>query len=392
MSLDEEAARRITDWLITEARLLDDGQALIEGYCSRLVRAGLPLARANVAQRFANPLLAAWGVIWTLEETRAYTVPHDVLGTGAYKGGPFDYVRSQRRPLHKSLLNLDPVSDHAVYLDLAEGGGTDLYALPLTYSDGSVHGSTFVADAAEGFREADIALIQATRHALAAAMEPVTLRRSTLSLLTSYLGAGPAQAVSEGSIRRGEQSRLEAVVMMSDLRGFTEASETWSESDLLEALNGYFDLVVQAVRGQRGEVLKFMGDGILSIFPVAGHAERRPQAEHALAAARRSLADLRRLNQERRAAGAPPLAMGIGLTLGPVVYGNIGSPERLDFTVLGSAVNLASRLQEVCRELEEPVIASQAVAKALETRLSALGSTSLRGVSGAVEIFGLGED
>jgi len=383
------SADDITNWLISEGRELGDGVAIVEGYSARLVEAGVPLSRANIAQRFANPLLVAWGVIWTPEETSQYDVTHQMLETSSYVGSPFEYVHTNLKPLHKSLVGLDPDLDHSSYLELAEAGGTDLYAMLLTYGDGSQNGCTFVTDSSNGFQGEHIALIQRTGVGLACALEPVTMRKSTESLLRTYIGDGPARAVCNGTIQRGESSVVEAVVVFTDLRGFTTKSETWKEEDLIEALNGYFDAVVQAVIDNGGDVLKFMGDGILSIFTIDENKSREAQCRRAIDAVRASVSSLEGLNKDRRKEGLEALAMGTGINVGSVTYGNIGSPGRLDFTVLGPAVNIASRVQDLCKSLDETALATEPVALSLPGTFEDRGHHSLRGVSEPIKLFAI---
>lgn len=379
----------INSWLISEGRILGDAEAIVEGYSSRLVEAGVPLSRANIASRFANPLLVAWGVIWTPEGTTEYDVTHAMLDTGAYVGSPFHTVLTSGKPLHKSLIDLDEKTEHSSYLEFAENGGTDLFANFLEYGDGTKNGCTFVSNSPDGFSNEHMELIQGTRHGLASAIEPITMRKSTNSLLRTYIGDGPASAVKQGTIMRGEHAGLEAVVMFTDLRGFTAKSELWSETKLLDALNGYFDVVVQAVEEHGGDVLKFMGDGILSIFPIEDPSLFQSQCHKAVKAARIALTGLNELNHERGKSNEEPLAMGIGINVGSVTYGNIGSPARLDFTVLGTAVNVASRVQDLCKELDEPVLATEKVAKCLTSSFNSLGRHSVRGVAEPIEVFGL---
>ena len=243
MSADDE----LKDWLIGPGRLSGDGVAIAEGCARRLAAAGVPLSRARFAQRLANPLLSAWGIIWTPEETTEYTVAREILETGAWLGSPFQQVVTDRSMLHKSLIGLDPDRDHITYHELAAAGGTDFFAMALEYGDGSAQGCSFVTADPGGFAPAHIDLIAGTRHALAAAFEPVAMRRSSESLLRTYLGEGPAKAVIEGTIRRGEHLGLDAVVMFSDLRDFTAKSESWSDTALLRALDGYFEAVVRSV-------------------------------------------------------------------------------------------------------------------------------------------------
>lgn len=382
-------ADEITGWLISEGRILGDGAAVVAAYASRLVNAGVPLSRMNISQRFANPLLIAWGVIWTPEGCEEYDVTHAMLDTDSYIGSPVEYVLVNEKPLHKSLAALDPDTSHSSYLELAVSGGKDFYGSFLEYGDGFNNVCTFVTNDSQGFTPEHIKLFHNTRHGLASAMEPVTMRRSTESLLRAYIGHGPARAVCEGTIKRGEHESLNAVVMFTDLRGFTAKSEKWDDTRLLEALNGYFDVVVQSVEEHGGDVLKFMGDGILSIFKIDDEMSLQAQCKKAAGAARTALAELDKLNKTRATASEESLAMGIGINVGSVTYGNIGSPGRLDFTVLGSAVNVASRVQDLCKIIEEPVLATKEVATHCKDAFMNQGNHFVSGVDEPIEVFSL---
>ncbi|MYK59921.1 MAG: adenylate/guanylate cyclase domain-containing protein [Rhodospirillaceae bacterium] len=385
MSADDE----LKDWLIGPGRLSGDGVAIAEGYVRRLAAAGVPLSRARFAQRLANPLLSAWGIIWTPEETTEYTVAREILETGAWLGSPFQQVVTDRSMLHKSLIGLDPDRDHITYHELAAAGGTDFFAMALEYGDGSAQGCSFVTADSGGFAPAHIDLIADTRHALAAAFEPVAMRRSSESLLRTYLGEGPAKAVIEGTIRRGEHLGLDAVVMFSDLRDFTAKSESWSDTALLSALDGYFEAVVRSVHAHGGDVLKFIGDGVLALFPVDGGDDHPNRCRDALKAAAAATEALGALNVRRRGDGLEPLAAGIGIHLGAVIFGNIGSPDRLDFTVIAPTVNVASRVQELCKPLGESVLVTSAVAERSGETLRSLGVHPVKGLAAPIEVFGL---
>jgi adenylate cyclase len=373
---------QISRWLIGEARLSLDPLRLISGFCERLVGQGVPLWRLRAGQRLANPLASAWGVIWTRDGagTHEYLVPRATLATGAYYGSPFQYVVERRQTFRRRLQDLDPERDHAVLHEMAAAGGTDYLAVPLEYGDGSVQGLSLVSDG-EGFADAHLDLIERLRQPLAAALEPTAMRRSSASLLRTFLGDGPAEAVLAGAISRGDRRHIEAAILFCDLRGFTQLSERLGEADLFTALDRYFEAVVEAVRGEGGDVLKFLGDGVLAIFPVeaaGGRAAACAAALRAVGQARKRLA---------RAESAGPLAFVATLHVGEVAYGNIGSPERLDFTVLGPAVNLVSRLEGLAKELDQPLLCSAAFAGALDLPLASLGHFALKGVAEPEEIF-----
>ncbi|WP_306115576.1 MULTISPECIES: adenylate/guanylate cyclase domain-containing protein [unclassified Roseovarius] len=382
-----EHLAKLTNWMINDGRRSGDPVKVVSHFCASLIDAGVPLWRANIGQRFANPLLIAWGVVWKPEETETYDVTHEVTLTDSYVGSSFEYILENRKPLHKSLRQLDPKTDHISYLEFAEQGGTDYYATLLYYGDESLHGCTFVTQDPNGFLPQHLEMIEAALPALSCALEPVTMRKSSKGLLRTYLGDGPSEAVWNGTIKRGERTTIEAVVMFCDLRGFTAMSDNATEEQVFEALNGYFDLVVQSVEDHGGDVLKFMGDGILSIFPISDHVGRAEQCRNAARAAQDSLAGLDALNVNRKEAGLPPLDFGVGINVGQVSYGNIGSPGRLDFTVLGGAVNVASRIEGLTKTAGHQILATSAVADAAPELFSSCGPHAIRGLADPMELF-----
>lgn len=386
-----DSVAQLTNWMITEGRQSGDPVKVVSHFCSSLIKAGVPLWRVNIGQRFANPLLIAWGVVWTPDGTESYDVTHETMLTDGYVGSSFEYILEHRKPLHKSLRQLDSKTEHSSYLEFAEQGGTDYYATLLYYGDGSLHGCTFVTQAPEGFSPLHLKLIEDALPALSSALEPVTMRKSSKGLLRTYLGDGPSDSVWNGRIKRGERTTLEAVVMFSDLRGFTALSDSAPEEEVFDALSGYFDLVVQSVEENGGDVLKFMGDGILSIFTIATQADRADRCRKAAYAAQSVLAGLTALNCSRAEAGKPALGVGIGINAGQVSYGNIGSPGRLDFTVLGGAVNVASRIEGLTKSIGRRVLATSVVAGASDDLFASCGFHDIRGVAHPIELFALVE-
>jgi adenylate cyclase len=379
---DDDRVAELARWLIAEARLRLAPLELIDRFCRQLVELGVPLWRLRAGQRLANPLASAWGVIWTRDgsDTHEYVVARTTLSTGAYYGSPFQHVIERRQSFRRRLLDLRE-RDHQVLHEMAAAGGTDYLAVPLEYGDGSVQGLSLVSDGKDGFADCHLELIERLRQPLAAALEPTAMRRSSASLLRTFLGDGPADAVLAGAIKRGDRRHIDAAILFCDLRGFTTMSERLDEAGLFAALDRYFEAVVEAVRGGGGDVLKFLGDGVLAIFPVeASRTDACRAALQAVAAARERLVGA-------MAADGTPLAFIATLHIGRVVYGNIGSPDRLDFTVLGPTVNLVSRLEGLAKELDRPLLCSAAFAAALDMPLASLGRFALKGVAEPEEVF-----
>jgi adenylate cyclase len=370
----------LATWLVTTARVALSPVEIVAQSCERLVAAGIPLWRVRVGQRLTNPLIGAWGVIWMRGVgAEEYTVPRGVLATSSFAGSPFEHVIKTRTPFSRSLRDLDPARDHPVLFELAADGSTDYLALPSIYGDGSVQGVAFTTDAPGGFSQAAIALIEEISPFFAAALEPTAMRRSTESLLRTYLGDDPAQRIADGAIRRGDQVAIDAAVLLTDLRGYTLLSEQLPPHELLERLTEYQEIVVAAVRGEGGDVLKFIGDGVLAMFPVddGGRNKACGRARRALEAA------LLRAGQTR-------LNFVGCLHAGSVIYGNIGSPDRLDFTVVGPTVNLVSRLEAVAKKMNATAVCSQTVAACFPANTTRqLGTFTLPGISDAQAIFEL---
>ncbi|MCB5176921.1 adenylate/guanylate cyclase domain-containing protein [Microvirga lenta] len=368
-------------WLAGPARTALAPAAIVTEYCERLLTAGVPLWRVRVGQRLANPLIGVWGVKWVRGAgAEAYTVPHRILATRSYTGSPFEHVNKTRASFRRSLRHLDPALDHHVLLEVAAEGGTDYLAIPIIYGDGSVQGASFTTDGLRDFSPEEVVLIEELGPFLAAALEPAAMRRSSESLLQTYLGEGPAKRVAAGAIRRGDCFEIEAAVLLTDLRGYTTLSQQLPPDQVLDHLDRYLEVVVGAVRAEGGDVLKFIGDGILSIFSVeeSGRAEATQQACRALDAA------LARAHEEG------DLQFVACLHIGPVTYGNIGSPDRLDFTVVGPTVNLVSRLEAFAKSTGNVAVCSREVAALLPSAAThALGAFALKGVPDEQMIFSL---
>lgn len=370
--------RHIAEWLIGPARQHCSPEEIVTGLIGRLVDAGIPVLRARIGQRVANPMIGAWGVIWTRDGgAELYSVPRGILATPAYHGSPFAHVIETRTSFRHSLEQLDSSRAHTVLLEQAAAGGTDYIALPIEFGDGSVQSGAFTMDRLGGYTEQEVMLIEGLAPAIAAALEPAAMRHSMTSLLEVYLGAGPAGRVTGGAFYRGHTTEIDAAVLVTDLRNFTGLSERLPPTDLLDRLGAYFEAVVDAVRSEGGDVLKFVGDGVLSVFP----AEANGRKDACLRAAR----SIVRAFGQPAAGGTPFVA---ALHAGPVVYGNIGSLDRLDFTVVGPTVNYVSRLEMIAKQLDRKAVCSADVAALLPADMVRdLGQHLLKGFAEEQRVF-----
>jgi adenylate cyclase len=397
--METRVKTEISEWIVRAALAGTNEVEIIVGVCQRLSSAGVSLVRSSVATNLLDPTIDARLVRWirgqgALEE--AVTRTDDPQAIEDWTRSPFFFLIESRRPSLRRRLDatyrrgefplLDGFRDQGVtdYMAFAERVGETVL---LGEGEGMV--SSWTTDAPAGFSEAQVEMLAGIMPALTLAFMLRTTNRAARTLLTTYLGSDAAERVLAGNIVRGRAQAIHAVVWFSDLIGFTRISDTVSPDVVLALLNDYAEAQVEEIEAHGGHVLKFMGDGILAIFR---DDDTTPACKRALDAA----ADLRRriaaLNERRQAAGLPVTDTHLALHVGELLYGNLGSPRRLDFTVLGSAVNEAARIGSLCSSLEQTVIVSWAFAEAAgEARslLVSLGRYVMKGIARPQELFTL---
>jgi adenylate cyclase len=380
----------VADWLQREGRLLRTPIAFIEQLMNRVQAAGLPLWRMYVGLQLIHPQLQAMGYLWKRgEPVEAIARAYGIQLTPAYIGSPLKQVRDTGQPVRYRLDGL--TGDHHMVLhEVREGGGTDYFSLPMHIRrDGPMPVVAFATDTMEGFSEADIDDLTRLVDLMGAVTE-MHIEESVANTVTdTYLGRQIGQRVLNGAIRRGEGEEIRAVLWFSDLRDFTGLNERLPPDRVLELLNNYFQLVGDALASHGGEILKFIGDGIMGYFPAEDALFMPMVTAAALDAARKLIADADAANEARATAGAEPIRFGIGLHVGTVTFGNVGTENRLDFTVIGSAVNRASRLEGLTKALGVRVCASAEFKEDCPRPMKSLGKHRLRGVREPVEIFTL---
>jgi len=384
------AAAAITDWLLgSEARQLPSGPAVLKELCLRLNTAGLPLARASFHVRTLHPQLFGIGYYWHRgqDDIDVFRARHGVRDTDIYKQSPIRLIFEREVDEIRQSLDLpDEAFAFPRYAEIKAEGMTDYLCLPLTFSDGKTHVATWSTDAKGGFTDDHVALIKAVLPIFSFLIEIHLNRRIAINLLNTYVGHQAGERILAGQITRGSGETIPAAIWFSDLRGFTALSEKHGRDELLSLLNQAFDCLTTPVTERGGEILKFIGDALLAIFPLSDENACRQAFEAAIDAQ----TSLVQLNAERAATGAPPLKAGIALHVGEVMYGNIGSATRLDFTVIGPAVNLASRIEGLCRDLGADILLSSTMAERLwdDVGLESLGRHRLKGIEHDAEIFG----
>jgi adenylate cyclase len=380
----------LLDWLIGDARQLPDGPALLAQLCERLLGQGLPLARASFHVRVLHPQLFGMGFYWQrgAEQIRVFRAEHGVERTDLYQRSPMRVLFEGAGAVRQRLDLPDVEFPFPLFEELRQQGLTDYVALPVTFSDGKIHGTTWSSDRPGGFDSDELAQIEDLLPLFGLLLEIHLDRRIAITLLDTYVGHHAGERILAGQITRGSGATVAAALWYCDLRGFTALSERLGRDALLACLNDYFDCMAGAVERQGGEILKFIGDAMLAIFPLAGEDACR----RALEAAREARDAMAGLNAKRRARGEEALAFGIALHVGKVMYGNIGAANRLDFTVVGPAVNLTTRIERLCRSLERDLLLSEAFACGCTSwPLRSLGRHHLQGIARPVEVFTLAE-
>ncbi len=390
---DMDAALRADDeiaaWLIDEAWCLDGTAALIEALGERFVAGGIPLWRLNYLMTTLHPSLLGSRYLWRRGGTGVETLdaPRAVIESDEYLRSPIPSVVDNRTTLRRRLVGPKAKLDFPLLIEIRDDGGTDYLCVPVEFSDGHINTVSVTSDAAEGFRRHDLDHMYALLPLFARIVEVHAVRRLAADLLDVYVGHDAGRRILKGQIGRGDGQTIRAAIWTCDLRGFTPLADTMAGDTLIAILNDYFDRMVAPIESRGGEVLKFIGDSVLAMFPVLDGRAAAAVCGAALDAALEAAAGMAELNRARRAAEAPVLRFGLGLHLGDVIYGNIGAASRLDFTVIGPAVNLVNRLEHLSRELDRPIIASAAVASCLPGRLESLGTHELRGVREPHEVF-----
>jgi adenylate cyclase len=365
-------------WLLAAADEKPSIDRLFVRFCAELERRGLPIWRAVLGLEILHPEISGSLVVWTADDVEVRRATRAVLKrSDEYQLSPTRIVdetdRAFRRKLHA------PCPDIPLLEDLRLAGATEYVLHPLPFLDRSRTATMgFTTRRPGGFTaEEDAALVEAMR-LFSPYAEREVLSRIAVDLMETYVGARTGRRVIEGLIERGSSEIIEAAIWHADLRSFTRLSETRPTAEVIERLNAWLDPMVSAIQEHDGEVLKFIGDAVLAIFPT-GPARTRAQACRDALAAARAFVD------------GPPgdLDYGLALHAGEVAYGNIGAARRLDFTVIGPAVNRAARLQDVAKALSRRVVISRAFAELVEAPLVELGRFELRGIERPQRVFGL---
>jgi adenylate cyclase len=378
--------QRVFDWLVDGAPGCGDAVKVISKLLPDLVAAGVPVDRFTAAVKSLHPHVFARAFAW--EPGQAVKV-HE--WTWADTARP-EYAASVIKKLYDTPVEVrvQLEREQTQYLDinaLKAQGFTDYVALPLRFMSGVSNFTAYATRRVGGFSEADLDALRLVTRALSRVAETLVLMRNAVNLLNTYVGRDAGERILKGHIQRGETESIQCVIWFSDLRGFTSLSGERTPMEIITVLNQLFDCQVPAIEANGGQVLKFIGDGMLAIFPLDAQVTAKAAGDKAVDATVKAFAALEALNLKRAAEQQPTLRFGVALHVGEVAYGNIGGANRLDFTAIGTAVNVASRIEGLTGKLEKRVLVSEALVKELSAPARFAGEFELKGVAQKQKVF-----
>jgi len=383
---EELNVQPIVDWLDHGAPPARLPQDVLLHLARRLGGIGISLYRVAVFVRTLHPNVIGRAFIWNADrdQVEVTSAEHGIQDTDQYLRSPVRVVYTEHVEVRRRLCDTACPNDFPILSELRSEGATDFLALPLHFLNDEVHAASFATRRPGGFGGAELAALRRVLPPLTRIAEIYGLRRMARNILDAYLGQQAGEKVLAGQIKRGDGEEIRAVIWFCDLRDSTPLADSMSREAFLALLNQYFECVLGPVQERDGEILRFIGDAALAIFPI-GNEPAAVACAKALDAAKDSIARMEKLNATR----GTPLRFGIGLHLGLVLYGNIGTPTRIEFTVIGAAANEAARIESLCKTLKVDLLISEHVARHLAERPRSLGRHALRGVGNEIELFTL---
>jgi len=386
-SLDPESLSRVValrDWLVTVAARTEDANDVLIGFIQRLIDLGLPLDRVASAVEALHSEYAGIGRFWTREEgTVVRYLPHGERREALYQASPFAHVNRTGEWL---LLDLAETPDDRfpIIPELKEAGYRHYLTIPIRFTNGAENGISFATRSAEGFGTRELNILRLVIPSFALVTELRATSNRLDEVLRIYVGDDPHRAILSGAIQRGQVTRIRSAILFADMRDYTRISSTLSPESAVELLNNYFDCLVPPIEDEGGEVLKYLGDGLLAIVRDRGD-DTGGAPQSALTAATKALRRVQAANSEGRF--PVPIHVGIALHHGDAAYGNVGSGQRLDFTVIGRDVNLASRMTDLNKRLGEPLLMSKPFVEHLWGDPKSLGTHRVEGFEEEIAVF-----
>jgi adenylate cyclase len=393
-----DAVQALSDWMVETALLASDYEPMFAEFCERLSGMGLPVIRISVSMTTLHPMMEAYSLLWTKQDGRAEIqgFAHGARDQEDWAQSPLKaLIDSDKSYIHHDLTGPGSWSDFPLLRELAEKGITGYLAFVSPFSDERSEFTrqdgmltSWSTDHPGGFSSDHVNTLRRLIPRFALIAKLANRERLAQNIVHAYLGEQVGRRVLNGQIKLGDGDSMRAVIWFSDLRNSTALAEQLPQQEFLYLLNDYFDSMAGAVMEHGGEVLRFIGDAALAMFPISEHdysdQEARERALHAAAAA---ASRARIHNEKRSAAGQPPFQYGIGLHVGDIMYGNIGVPDRVEFTVIGPAANAAARLESLTKELGQPVLVSREFADGINHGWESMGEHAIRGSGQMMEVF-----
>ena len=386
------SADAVIEWVFNEGRRIENSNEFVQRLAHRLNDNGAQIDRLAISLLTLHPQIIGVTETWDGETdtTKLIRARHAVRESERYIGSPLQAIYKTGKRVRRRLDDL-PEDAHRAYTELAEQGFTDYLALPILFGETDEPGAAVIISTrrAGGFSDADIASFRRVRDYLAPVLEVHALRHKAKSLMDTYVGQRTSNKVFAGMIKRGDADVINAALWFSDLRDFTRLTESLAPQQVLKMLNDYFEFVSAAVTANGGEILRFIGDAMLIVFPIDENMDAKSAARAALEAALDAQNSLATLNHLRRRHHEPEIEFGVGLNIGEVIYGNVGAPDRLDFTVMGPAVNRTARLESLTKQLGHNILFSREFADLIDDPVQSMGEHPMKGVAGLQAVFAL---
>lgn len=380
---DAKAIDRLFEWMIEGAPGYNDGGSIIDYFCKEIVSAGIPVDLYRLFLFTIHPLIKGRRMQWKPDGSGTEILEADLglLGRTEYKNNPLPHVMETKKSLRRRLVDPDCPNDYIIVDELRAEGFTDYLVQPVIYIDGDVHTMSWSTRHRDGFSEADIAALERLRAPLTRLVEGYILRLNAANIISTYVGRGAGGKVLGGKILRGDSEEITAIILFADLKSYTSLSNAKPPKIVLETLNSFFDALEAPIAENGGEILKFMGDGLLAIFPFADkddatRAQIAGKALEAIRTAHRSLVEDGDKAEFRSA-----------LHIGKLYYGNMGASRRLDFTEIGPAVNLTARLLGAASDLECDDVVSEAFAEQIGGVAHKIGDVALKGFKAKQPVY-----
>lgn len=394
---DRTLVTGINEWLVDQALSEPDIVAMFEGLCSRIYGIGIPIGRARLTWPTLHPLFQAETILWTRDEATEFEqFVHQEAASEAWLASPMKFMFDNKLDvLRRNLDGPSKLLDFPVLYDVAEQGMTDYFIIrtPLSVkNERSVTGelgivASWSADRPGGFTNDELEALQKIQRRFAVACKTAIQARIAYNITETYLGREAGGRVLAGSIRRGDGRETQAVVWYNDLRNSTALADTMPGRDYIQLLNVYFDCTATPIIEAGGEVLDFVGDGVLAIFPYEDEAGQQEAVRAATTALANVIKARDALNEQRAAENLFPVRFGIGINTGTVMFGNIGVPQRLTFSVIGPTVNEVSRIESLTKATGMDALVTRDIVELEPDNWISIGNQRLSGVAEEIELF-----